>query len=72
MDFKKLIKRAEEDLIKRNYEQKKKRLLEKIGEYFYRLYLTGEMEDIPEDIRELMEKIRHIDKRIVKLEHDED
>ena len=72
MDFKKLIKRAEEDLIKRNYEQKKKRLLEKIGEYFYRLYLTGEMEYIPEDIRELMEKIRHIDKRIVKLEHDED
>ncbi len=72
MDFKKLLKRAEEDLIKRSYEQKRKRLLEKIGEYFYRLYLTGEMEDIPEEIRELMEKISHIDKRIVKLEHDED
>lgn len=71
MNLKNLFKKAEKDFIRRSYEKKRRRILEQLGEYFYKLYLSGEVTEVPEEIMELIEKLRHIDKKIVKLENDE-
>jgi len=70
MKLKDLIQQVESSMVKYSYEQKKKRVLEQLGEYFFSLYISGKITDIPPEVEELIQKLRYIENKLRQLDHE--
>ncbi len=53
-----------------SYEQKKKRVLEQLGEYFYSLYASGKIKDVPPEIEELIQRLKYIENKLHQMDHE--
>jgi len=69
MKIKELIQQVENSMVRYSYEQKKKRVLEQLGEYFYSLYASGKIREVPPEIEELIQKLRYIENRL-RMDHE--
>jgi len=70
MKIKELIQQMENSMVKYGYEQKRKRVLEQLGEYFYSLYVSGKITEVPPEIEELIQKLRYIDRKLQELDYE--
>ncbi len=70
MKLKDLLRQMEVSMVKYSYEQKRKRVLEQLGEYFYGLYMAGEIEQVPEKVEELIRKLQYIESKLKSMDHE--
>ncbi len=70
MKLKELLHRVEMSMVKYSYEQKRKRVLEQLGEYFYGLYITGKIREVPADVEELIRKLQYIENKLKDMDHE--
>ncbi len=70
MKLKELLRQVETSMVKYSYEQKRKRVLEQLGEYFYELYMAGKIEGVPEKVEELIRKLQYIENKLREVDHE--
>ncbi len=70
MKWKEFLHQMETSMAKYSYEQKRKRVLEQLGEYFYGLYMAGKIEKVPQEVEELIRKLQYIENKLKSMDHE--